>query len=291
VDTEEAGASDFHVSAFLPQDVSYQNSSLSAGDIFQRRQQPVVEDDFADSLQQALESSFGNSGGDAYGARGGAPRKNPHALSQQEHEEWEALDDLDHLGEAAAHQGVKRGEKGGQKNGKSPSFVRRAEKAARWQRPWVRVLLSLLALLLMAALAAQMAWRQRDYLAVAHPQLRPWLEQACTLAGCKLGAWHDIDVVKVESSAFNKAGEQQFRVSINLRNAAAWPVATPSVLLSLSNADGQIVLRRVFSPAELGLPSSTLALDQQYTGSALLDVADNELSNAIVDYQMMVFYP
>ena len=173
----------------------------------------------------------------------------------------------------------------------APSFVRRAEKAAKWQRPWVRVSLSLLALLLALALAGQWTWRQRDYLAVAHPQLAPWLEQACTLLGCKLEAWHHIDAVKVEASGFNKVNEQQFRINVHLRNATAFPVATPSVLLSLTNSDGQTLLRRVFSPAELGLPSSTLAAREQYMGNALVEVTDNDLSNAIASYEMDIFYP
>ena len=77
----------------------------------------------------------------------------------------------------------------------------------------------------------------------------------------------------------------------HLRNAAKWPVATPAVFLSLKNSDGQVLVKRVFLPAELGLPSSTLAAREEYIGNALLDVADNELSNAIADYEMKVFYP
>jgi hypothetical protein len=34
-----------------------------------------------------------------------------------------------------------------------------------------------------------------------------------------------------------------------------------------------------------------LAAQEQYMGNALVEVLDNELSNAIVDYQMLVFYP
>jgi len=268
----------------LPQDVQHSSASLSAGDIFHRRPAPALpEDDFADSLQQALESSFGAQHSLPPAEEKPADKPGRTGWNAQDEAEWEHLDALD---DAGSHAGA-----ASSTASKQPSFVRRAESAARWQRPWVRALLWLLVLLLALALAGQWAWRQRDYLAVAHPQSKPWLEQACALLGCKLAAWHDIDAIKVESSGFNKVREQAFRVNVHLRNAAAWPVATPSVLLSLSNADGQTVLRRVFSPAELGLPSSTLAPGEPYMGNALVDVLDNELSNAIIDYQMLVFYP
>lgn len=287
VDTEAVGDSDFHVSAFLPQDVVHNSAHLNEHDVFSRR--PTVaerEEDFADSLQQALQSSFGHNDGDSDGqqlARADAVARSRLGsgpqLNAQENDEWERLDALDDAPGPGA-----RGQK-------APSFVRRAEKAARWQRPWVRVLLYLLALLLALALAGQWAWRQRDYLALAYPQAQPWLERGCLALGCKLAAWHSIDAIKVEASGFNKVQDQQFRINVHLRNTAALPVATPSVLLSLSNADGQTVLRRVLSPAELGLPSSILAAREQYMGNALVEVLDNELSNAIVDYQMLVFYP
>ena len=219
-----------------------------------------------------------------------ADKSVPPALSQEEQSQWEQLDELDALGSASS--ALNAATEGADKGGATPpNFVRRAERAARWQRPWVRVLLSFLALLLALALAGQWAWRQRDYLAVAHPQLAPWLEQACALLGDKLQAWHHIDAVKVEASGFNKVNAQEFRISVHLRNTTSLPVATPSVLLSLNNSDGQTVVRRVFSPAELGLPSSTLAAREQYMGNALVEVMDNDLSHAIVDYQMLIFYP
>jgi hypothetical protein len=296
VDTEDAGASDFHASAFLPQDVAHSSAhSPGSGDIFHRRPAaPIAEDDFADSLQQASHSGFGTSDNDAF-ARAASTmnvRSQGQDLTPDEHAQWEELDELDALDDIsdATHLGT-QSQAQEQKIPKAPSFIRRAEKAARWRRPWVRAVLALIALLLVLALAGQWAWRQRDYLALAYPQLRPSLEKSCLVLGCKLGTWHDIDAIKVEASAFKKVQDQQFRVNINLRNAAALPVATPAVLLSLTNADGQTLVRRVFSPADLGLPSSILAPREEYIGNALVDVTDNELSNAIVDYQVLVFYP
>ena len=140
-------------------------------------------------------------------------------------------------------------------------------------------------------LAGQWAWRSRDYLAVAYPKLRPSLEQACGVLQCKIQAWHSIDAVQLESSGFSKVREQQFRLTLHVRNAKSWPVATPALLLTLNNSDGQTLLKRVFTPAELGLPSSTLAAGEDYTGNLLVDVTDNDLSNAVADYQMLLFYP
>ena len=263
---------DFSSSVFLPQDVG-NSAGAGKGDIFRTRHSVMEpEDDFADSLLLASQSRFLEEDEESLAPSGhGSDQRVMHpgfAASGDDLEDLSAVDE-----------------------GRAPNFVRRAEKAARWQQPWVRVLLWLLLLLLLLALAGQWAWRSRDYLAVAYPQLRPSLEQACGIMACKISAWHDVDALKVESSGFSKVREQQFRLNIHLRNAAKWPVATPAVFLSLKNSDGQVLVKRVFLPAELGLPSSTLAAREEYIGNALLDVADNELSNAIADYEMNLFYP
>jgi hypothetical protein len=265
--------SDFRVSAFLPQDLAKPSSAQLSHDIFRASRPSALEpespEDFAHSLQQASHSRFGDEDIDSAWPAAALTQQARGAQAATDSELEEVLDTRP----------------------PAPGFVRRAEKAARWQQPWVRVLLWLLLLLLLLALAGQWAWRSRDYLAVAYPQLRPSLEQACGIMACKISAWHDVDALKVESSGFSKVREQQFRLNIHLRNAAKWPVATPAVFLSLKNSDGQVLVKRVFLPAELGLPSSTLAAREEYIGNALLDVADNELSNAIADYEMKVFYP
>ncbi|MFO1232929.1 MAG: DUF3426 domain-containing protein, partial [Paenacidovorax caeni] len=64
-----------------------------------------------------------------------------------------------------------------------PGFVRAARRRAFWHSTGVRLFLLLLGLVAVAGMALQMAVHQRNALAAAQPQLRPWLEQACAWLG------------------------------------------------------------------------------------------------------------
>ncbi len=173
-----------------------------------------------------------------------------------------------------------------------PSFVREAERAARWQRPWVRAVLGLAAVGLLLALALQYVWFKRDYLAAQRPALRPALAQMCAVLGCELAPWQAVQALRVEAAGFHKLTEQRYRLTVHLSNRETAPVATPHVLLMLRNVDGQDVIKRHFAPADLGLPSSTLAPEQEYRGAALLELQGGaEWAKAVQDYEVELLYP
>lgn len=175
------------------------------------------------------------------------------------------------------------------------SFVQQARRQAFWRGGAVRFILGLLALSLAGLLALQAAVQQRDWLASAWPESRPWLEALCQPLGCSVGAWRNIDAVVIDSSSFTRAAGDAYRLQFTLRNQAPVDVAVPALELTLTDLQEQTVLRRVLRPAELGsrVPA-TLAPSAEWSGSLTLSVA-NASSNAsagrVSGYRVLAFYP
>jgi predicted Zn finger-like uncharacterized protein len=170
----------------------------------------------------------------------------------------------------------------------APEFVRSADRAARWQRPMVRVGLSLVALLLLAGLALQVVHQQRDLVAARWPETAPLLAQWCQRLGCRVGPPHRIEDIAVESSALTRlTSPDAYRLTVALRNRGDWPVALPSVELSLNDADGQLLARRALAPADFRAPRGSLAAGADTELALLLASNDPRVSG----YTIEIFYP
>ncbi len=169
-----------------------------------------------------------------------------------------------------------------------PSFVLQAERAARWRRPGVRLALSAAALLAALGLAAQAAYVFRDRIAAGQPAWRPALQQACAALGCRVGDYRQIDALSVESTALTRVdGAPVYRLAVTLRNRAGLDVAAPALDLSLTDAQGRPIARRVLQMSDLGLPLRTLKPGSEVPIQASLKVGDGAVSG----YAVEIFYP
>lgn len=170
-------------------------------------------------------------------------------------------------------------------------FVRDARRKAFWSRSPVRVMLVLALLLLAAALAGQVAFQNRDRLAVEQPALRPVLASACDVLQCTLQPPRHIDTLAIESSSFNKLRGDAFRLNFTVRNNAPMEVAVPAMELTLTDSQDQPVLRRVLLPGEIGA-GSVIAGGADWTASVALAVNGNGAqSSRIAGYRLLAFYP
>ena len=176
----------------------------------------------------------------------------------------------------------------------TPEFLRRAESAARWRHPAVRAGLTLLALLLVAALAAQLALHYRDALAAQWPPARLWLQRACQLAGCRIEAPRRIDALSVDSSGLLRAeGVGHYRLSLVLNNRADTEVLMPAIDLTLTDQQGRTVVRRVLNARELGAEGAALAPGAELALQGLLDLSalDDAGESGVNGYAVELFYP
>lgn len=169
-----------------------------------------------------------------------------------------------------------------------PSFVRRARRRAFWSGAGVRAGLALLAVCLVALLAGQVAFQERERVATRWPQSRAWLASTCTYLGCSIGRYRDIASVLVDGSSFNRVQGERYQLALTLRNRAALAVESPTVELTLTDAQEQTVLRRVLTPAELAMPP---ALQAGQEWSAVTPMALGSYADRIAGYRVLAFYP
>jgi len=189
-----------------------------------------------------------------------------------------------------------------------PEFLRHAERSARWQRPGLRRAVLAACVLLAALLAAQTMVHFRDSLAARAPGLRPLLAGWCAATGCSLEAPRRIADVTVESTglvpaagsagagaaAGAGAGAGTFQLSLTLRNRGTWAVSMPSVDLTLTDSNGQLVARRALRPQEFSVLD---AAGRRAAPAVLTPDRDTRLqatlatSGRVVGYSVEVFYP
>ncbi len=172
------------------------------------------------------------------------------------------------------------------------SFVRQARRQAFWRRPLVRFALLLAVLALAGLLALQFALRERDRLALAQPQLRPLLEQACERLGCSIGAPRRIEAIVIDNSGFTRLRPDVYRLSFTLKNQSPLPVAAPALQLTLTDSQEQAVVQRVLLPRELGASAATLGAASEWSASVALAVTPGDGDAArVAGYRLLAFYP
>lgn len=170
----------------------------------------------------------------------------------------------------------------------APEFLRRAQSAARWQRPGVRLALGAAASLLLVVLALQTAHHFRDLIAARWPQTRVALAAWCTVANCTISAPRRIGAISVESTALARTSlPQAFRLSVNLRNRGTLALALPSVELSLTDTSGRLVARRALSGADFRAASTVLQPGAEQALQLLLSAGSAPVSG----YTVEIFYP
>ena len=192
--------------------------------------------------------------------------------------------------------------------GAAPSFVRRAERAARWRQPRVRASLAVAAVLGTLLLAAQVAHEYRDLLAARLPEARPWLEQTCVPLGCTVGAARAIESLAVESSGLVRVEKSSlYRLQVALRNRAGIALAVPALDVTITDTQGRMIALKVLRLAELGVTQTTIAAGRELNVQATLQalavaaVANGPATgvnpggeiptSAIAGYTIDLFYP
>jgi predicted Zn finger-like uncharacterized protein len=168
-----------------------------------------------------------------------------------------------------------------------PEFVRRAERQARWRSKGMRSVLGAASTLALVILVLQVGHHWRDTLAVQYPALHAPLVAWCQLAGCTLQTPRRIEDVLVESTALTRAvGQDAFVLAVNLKSRSAMVLALPSIDLSLTDAQGRLVARRVLSPQDFH------AAEVLPPGAdAALQLTLNAGSTSVVGYTVEIFYP
>ncbi len=119
-------------------------------------------------------------------------------------------------------------------------------------RSWLRTLTwSVIVLGLVGALVAQVTWYQFDRLSVI-PELRPFYEKGCELAGCELKPLINVDAIKSRKMVVRTDPENRSQLIVDavIINRADFQQPFPAIALTFSNLNGDVVAQSVFTPSE-----------------------------------------
>ncbi|MBV8034623.1 zinc-ribbon and DUF3426 domain-containing protein [Roseateles sp.] len=168
-----------------------------------------------------------------------------------------------------------------------PEFMRRAENSARWNRPGVRLALAGLTLLLALLLGLQIVLHFRHAIAALHPPLREPLRVLCGLAGCEIKPWKRIEALSIDATSLNPIGSGSYRLNLALRNKTGVDVAAPSVELSLTDANGAPLARRVLGPEAMSPALTQVNAESEQSLSLVFSTGSQRISG----YSVNIFYP
>jgi predicted Zn finger-like uncharacterized protein len=171
------------------------------------------------------------------------------------------------------------------------SFMRQARRKALWQHVAVRLSLGVLSLVLLAALALQVAYVERDRIAATEPDSRVLLEMMCEWLDCQVQPWRKIESVVIDSSAFSKVQGDVYRLNFTLKSTSIVPVAVPALELTLTDMQDRTVLRRVVLTKELSSTKSVLEPGAEMSVTLPLRVKTSLDDERISGYRLLAFYP
>jgi predicted Zn finger-like uncharacterized protein len=185
----------------------------------------------------------------------------------------------------------------------TPGFLQQAQRSERWQQPPMRRMLWALVAVSGLLLGAQVIHHFRQVIAAQHTGALPWLQGFCAVTRCQIDTLQRIADVSIESTALTQAqgpaptpdvaasaadtDAHILRLAIILRNRGEWAVAMPSVDLSLTGSDGELVARRSLSPLDFGVGDPRLPPGLDTPLSLRFRVGGGRVSG----YTVEVFYP
>lgn len=123
-----------------------------------------------------------------------------------------------------------------------------------------RLFWSLFAIALCLVLALQVLVFFRNDIATSTPWTRTALVQLCARLGCEVNYVRQLDRIIIIGSSLqlvagDQKGAQTYSLKLTLQNRNDHPQQWPSLLLSLNDASGTVVVRKVLSPEQY-LPES-----------------------------------
>jgi predicted Zn finger-like uncharacterized protein len=169
--------------------------------------------------------------------------------------------------------------------------TRESRPALRSGMAW-KIIGSLIALVLVGALAAQVAWWQRETVMVYWPASQPLFAQACEQIGCVVAPPRDIDGLQIENSGLRQVdGSHKLELKLSLRNRFDLAIAYPALELTLLDDKNNVAIRRVLWPQDYARPGTQIGagLAARSTQPVIvrLDTGDAVAAN----YRVQIFYP
>jgi predicted Zn finger-like uncharacterized protein len=177
-------------------------------------------------------------------------------------------------------------------DGSDPFPVVRETRPADARRMGRAIAASILGLILVFVLLAQLAWWQRETVQVYLPRTQTLYVKVCSYLGCQLTPPHDIDGLQVEPSDLRQIdGPHKLELKMPLHNRYGIALAYPAIELTLLDDQNNVAVRRVLWPQDYVPPGTPIAagLPAHTTQTMIvhLDTGTAVASN----FRVQIFYP
>jgi predicted Zn finger-like uncharacterized protein len=173
----------------------------------------------------------------------------------------------------------------------TPQFLNSAHEASRPQSRSARAIVSMLCVLSACLLLGQWMVHERDRIAATEPATLVVLDPLCRVLDCTIAPLRQIESVVIDSSSFGKTQADVYRLGFAIKSTALVDVALPSLELTLTDAQDKAVVRRVFSPQDVGAQRPSLVSGSEWTGSVPVTVKQPAGAERIAGYRLLAFYP
>jgi len=171
------------------------------------------------------------------------------------------------------------------------SFLVGADRQSVWCTGLGRVALSFAMVLLAAALLLQWLYWDRDRLAATNPHWKPLLQQLCRPLNCSVRALQRIESIAIGAAAFNQLSADSYRLSFSIKNLSGAELAMPSLELTLTDTQDQVIVRRVLSRQDLFVVSDDLSAGSELPVTVDMHMTQEEATPRIMGYRLLAFYP
>jgi hypothetical protein len=177
----------------------------------------------------------------------------------------------------------------GEAMGDAPSFMRPPWQDARSARPGASRTTHRLVLALSLLLALQLALAWRDQVAARVPAVAGLLRALCVPLGCQVLAPRQLSALTVEGSQLRQrpGTANGYDLTVALRNRASTVTLLPAVELTLTDSQGQALIRRVLLAQDWRNGAAQLPANADITLQTVLVVADSRVAG----YTVEIFYP
>lgn len=159
------------------------------------------------------------------------------------------------------------------------------------RRPRVQLGLKVALGVLVLALGLQWLLYARDRLAANDPSWQPVLNGLCAPFGCEVAPLRELQALRIESTVLQRRVPDQFVFELVLKNTAPRALATPAVELSLTDASGQLLVRRVLLPGDWQPPAASVLPASAESPLQVAWILPPATAQAMSNYRALLFYP
>ena len=151
---------------------------------------------------------------------------------------------------------------------------------------------TLLALVLLILLAAQLTWWQREAVMVQWPTSQPMFVRVCATLGCRVAPPRDIDGLRVEATDLRQIdGPHRLELRVPLRNRFGIALAYPSIELTLFDAKNNVAIRRILPPQDYVPPGTQVAAGLPARTTQTMVVRLDSGDTVATNFRVQIFYP